>query len=313
MRRAGQTAAMLIPVALIAIIGSALLRGLPAGSSLAAKLGLHTQQQCTGSLAAVGPYAGVAPGMPWRQQLAAFDSGIGRSAGIVEYYEDFGEPFSISRASAVARLGALPLVQLNPRHTSLAAIVSGKYDTYLNAFAAAVGSCSFPVILSFGHEMNGPWFPWSYTHAAPAVYRAAWRHIHRAFGRDRNVIWLWDINRNSPLVSAARRWWPGAGYVDWIGIDGYYRYPSETFGQVFGATFVSVRRFTNKPILIAETAVPRGPSQAAQIAGLFAGAEATPGLLGFVWFDLNAEEDWRIDNDPAGLAAFRRAAKGYLR
>ncbi len=53
-----------------------------------------------------------------------------------------------------------------------------------------------PVILSFGHEMNGYWYSWGYRHTSPAMFVAAWRHIvtlFRAAGA-RNVTWLWTVN-----------------------------------------------------------------------------------------------------------------------
>ena len=53
-----------------------------------------------------------------------------------------------------------------------------------------------PVILSFGHEMNGYWYTWGNTHTSPADFVDAWRHIvtlFRAEGAE-NVTWLWTIN-----------------------------------------------------------------------------------------------------------------------
>ena len=31
-----------------------------------------------------------------------------------------------------------------------------------------------------------------------------------------------------------KAWWPGTNYVTWVGIDGYYLKPSDTFSSVFG-------------------------------------------------------------------------------
>ena len=56
-------------------------------------------------------------------------------------------------------------------------IASGKYDGYLSAYAEAVRAYRHPVILSFGHEMNGNWYSWGYKNTSPAVFVAAWRHI----------------------------------------------------------------------------------------------------------------------------------------
>ena len=72
-------------------------------------------------------------------------------------------------------------MQINPKDVSLAAIASGHYDSYLRSYAEAVRSYRGPVILSFGHEMNGSWYSWGYRHTSPAVFVAAWRHIVTLF------------------------------------------------------------------------------------------------------------------------------------
>jgi mannan endo-1,4-beta-mannosidase len=201
-------------------------------------------------------------------------------------------------------------VQIDPTGISLTAIASGQYDAYLRAYAAAVRAFGHRVIISFGHEMNATWYPWGYGHASPAAFVAAWRHIVTVFraGGARNVTWLWTVNvidRHIGIPSPAR-WWPGRSYVDWVGIDGYYSKPSWQFAALFGPTIKAVRALTLDPVLISETAAPAA-NQPAKIADLFAGIRAY-GLLGFVWFDANKAQDWRISS-PAAFAAFRRGAR----
>ena len=75
-------------------------------------------------------------------------------------------------AKTVANDGAIPLVQLNPTHASVAAIAAGRYDGYLTAYAESIRSYHRPVILSFGHEMNGYWYKWGYTHTSPTDFRS---------------------------------------------------------------------------------------------------------------------------------------------
>ena len=75
----------------------------------------------------------------------------------------------------------MPLVQMNPTKTSVAAIAAGRYDSYLTDYAKAVRAYHRPVILSFGHEMNGHWYTWGYTHTSPKIFVAAWRHIVTVF------------------------------------------------------------------------------------------------------------------------------------
>ena len=63
----------------------------------------------------------------------------------------------------------------------MAAIAAGKYDGYLSSYAEAVKAYRHPVILSFGHEMNGSWYPWGYQGTSPPTFVAAWRHIVKLF------------------------------------------------------------------------------------------------------------------------------------
>jgi hypothetical protein len=257
----------------------------------------------------------VAPGSPWATAVDRFTRAVATRPTVIENYTPFGAAFNGPRACAVEQRGALPLIQWNPRHASMADIAAGRWDRYLISYAHAVRDFHDPVVLSFAHEMNGHWFPWGYTHTSPAVFVAAWRHVHRVISAAgaRNIIWLWNINRDihrsqPAVISPPREWWPGQSYVDWAGIDAYFNRPADTFASVFRVTLAALRRLTPAPVLITETAVGPGPQQAAQIGSLFAGVRAHPGVLGFVWFDLNRRQHWHLENRPVATAAFKREA-----
>ena len=204
---------------------------------------------------------------------------------------------------------------MNPAHTSIAAIAAGRYDSYLTSYAQAVRAYHQPVILSFGHEMNGYWYSWGYTHTSPAIFVAAWRHIVTLFRTlgIQNVTWLWTINtiHKHARVPSPGPWWPGNSYVDWVGIDGYFTNSSSVFASVFGPTIVNVRTYTHDPIFISETSATPAASQPTKINDLFEGIHLY-GLLGFVWFDSVDKVDWRLTT-PAAIAAFRRDAEVYHR
>jgi mannan endo-1,4-beta-mannosidase len=268
-----------------------------------------------------GSYLGVfARGAPASYGgVTAFASATGAQPDIVMYYSGWYVPFPGKFAAAAANNGAVPLVQMDPDAISLAAIASGQYDGYLSAYAEAVRAYQHPVILSFGHEMNGSWYSWGYQHTSPQVFVAAWRHVvtlFRTLGA-RNVTWLWTVNiindTQRGQIPRPNQWWPGSSYVTWVGIDGYYLKPSWQFAPLFGPTIGAVRTFTDDPILIAETGAVPAAGQPAKIANLFAGIRLY-GLLGFVWFDSTNEngEQFSIDS-PAAIAAFRKGASSYSR
>jgi mannan endo-1,4-beta-mannosidase len=266
-----------------------------------------------------GSYLGVyAAGVPYSYAgVTAFTNITGVKPRLVVYYSGWFEPFQTSFAATAAKHGAVPLVQIDPSNVSLAAIATGRYDTYLISYAKAVRAYRHPVILSFGHEMNGTWYSWGYRSASPATFVAAWRHIVNIFRAQgtRNVTWMWTVNiirTKDGRIPSPGPWWPGRSYVTWVGIDAYYLEPSWQFIPVFGPTITAVRELTGDPILIAETSATHAANQPEKITNLFAGIR-TYGLLGFVWFNaISASHDYRISG-PEAIAAFRQGAKTYSR
>lgn len=271
--------------------------------------------QCHGTVPAppLQPYVGVAPAKPWQENVNSFSRMLGQKPQIVETYQSFPAPFPTLRLCQIAEEHMLSVVQWNPR-VSMAAIAAGRYDRYLNSYAKSVREFGHPVVISFAHEMNGEWFSWGYTHTSRQTFIAAWRHVHNVLDGDgdRNVIWLWNVNRDTHLsqpavVSPPQDWWPGPGYVDWLGIDAYFNSPSDTFSEVFDKTLADFRGFSTDPVLITETAVAKNPVGVTQINSLFAGVRHHH-LLGVVWFDQDRREPWRLEGRVKAVAAFQRDA-----
>ncbi len=266
-------------------------------------------------LAYLGAYAA---GLP--QNFAGFDqfaAAAGKRPNIALYYSSWYERFKIRFADQAAQAGATPAVQIEPFGISLAGIAAGKYDKYLVSYADQVKSFGRAVIIGFGHEPNGGWYPWGIRHVQPTVWIAAWRHIvdvFRAQGAD-NVSWLWTVNAQGQGASMAAAWWPGPGYVTWIGLDGYFAAPGDRFRTVFGTALSIVQGF-GKPVLIAETAVGPGTGdQPAKIRELLHGVRVHH-LLGLIWFDKAQDsgpfhQDWLLRPHTRAAAAFRRWS-GYL-
>jgi mannan endo-1,4-beta-mannosidase len=243
---------------------------------------------------------------------------------LAEYVTGWAEPFAASFARTLRRHGVTPLIQIEPADAPLNAIAAGAYDNYLRAYADGVRDYGHSVVIGLGREMNATWYPWGYKRTPPATFVAAWRHIVTLFreqGAD-NVTWLWTIQADQPGTGPVRSWWPGANYVTWIGIDGFYTTPSDTFNSVFVPTIHQVRAFTGKPILLSETAVARSASQSANILNLFTGI-ARYKALGLVWLDKDesqqatprgdpavAGRDWRLEDSRPAEQAFRLAVAG---
>lgn len=270
--------------------------------------------------APTSPLVGVyQPGSPndWTP-IAEFAGQTGVQPRIVVYYSDWNNPFSTSFAQTAWRHDAYVLVQLEPKRVTLSSVAAGRSDAFLRSYAEAVIAFGHPVILSFGHEMNGSWYSWGYGHTPAATFVAAWRHVVSVFREAgaANVTWLWAVNSVNGASGNLSQWWPGAAWVDWTGIDGYYFRSTDTFHSVFGATIAKIRAISGAPLLIAETAVGTTAKRQSQIDGLFAGVSAER-LAGVVWFDEAQHsglyhQDWRLEDDPVARAAFTMAVAKYL-
>jgi hypothetical protein len=265
----------------------------------------------------LGVYAAGAPAS--YSGVTAFAQSISAKPDVAMCYTGWFQPFPIAFAKAASSDGAVPLIQMDPSGINVAAIASGKYDAYLFSFAQSVHAFHHPVIIGFGHEMNGSWYSWGYGQASPTAFVRAWRHIvttFRALGAN-NVTWLWTVNiinnTQRGKIPSPNAWWPGGSYVDWVGIDGYYLDRTWQFVPLFGPTIAAVRQVTHDPILIAETGAVPAANQAAKIHDLFAGVRQYQ-LLGFVYFDATDATGEKFGiTSPAATAAFVKGAGGLAK
>jgi mannan endo-1,4-beta-mannosidase len=254
-----------------------------------------------------GKYVGVAG------DAAAFTAATGVIPDVSEQYEEFGGGFT-----PPARASVLSLINIEST-SDPAEVTAGADDSWLRWLGRAIKAYGRPVAVSVDPEANGPWYGYGTTKATHAQYVALYRHVHNVIEQAgaRNVIWTWTISNSPPIThpSLLRQLYPGDAYVQWIAVDGYFVGHENSFAQVFTRVFGEVRTFTKRPFIIAETSVQRGPSAASWVRELLAGVKADKDVLGFVWFnyDKAAElrDDWRIQDDPAALAAFRAGIQEF--
>ena len=193
---------------------------------------------------------------------------------------------------------------------SLSDIAAGDYDRDLRRAADLAKTLPFQVMIRFGHEMNGDWYPWS---GKPSAYVAAWRHsvsVFRQEGAD-NVKWVWSPNVEQGNYPFAR-YFPGNAWVDYVGLDGYNWGTSgvgtnqwQSLSQVFGASYKHLTEMSTKPVIICETSSSdAGGDKAEWIRNglLKAIPQDFPRVRAVMWFDRSMEQDWRVDSSQASLA-----------
>jgi mannan endo-1,4-beta-mannosidase len=285
-------------------------------------------------------------GLPDRSPLVALERRVERLPAIAMWYAPwYGRPaFPRQQAEWLRERGIVPmltwepwrppkvlgkLVPNQPRYR-LARIAGGSFDGYLHRFARQVKAYGGPLMLRPFHEMDGFWYPWGglANGNTPLDFVRAWRHVHRIFDAEgaTNVTWVWSVNALSvpqtPSNSIAH-YWPGARYVDWIGVSGFNWGSSSsfatwsTFGRIYGDRMRSLAGF-HKPIALTEIASAEvGGDKAAWISATFASIlHDYPRIRALVWYDKRDSKlrDWRIASSRPAAAAFTRAiaARGVL-
>jgi hypothetical protein len=221
----------------------------------------------------------------------------------------------VSWAQAHAE-GAEPVIEILPRgNVTLRGIISGGKDRWLRQLRAQITA---PVVISFAPEANGPWYTWG---NQPQRFITAWRHVHRVLGT-KNITYLWQMSsrpsatkRSAGSKHKLTEFYPGAKFVSWVGFDGYFEFPADTFGNVFGNSIHTIRKVSHKPVLLSETAVGPGVRHVARdITALIHNARSWH-LLGLIWFDGAQHQppyhqNWNLESRPRALRAFRRAVHG---
>ena len=223
-------------------------------------------------------------GRPAWRPVARFADAVGAHPNLAGYVSNWGEIFLASLARSDHRHGAIPLVQLDPTPAAVAGITAGYYDFYLRSYATSVRNFGYPVVIGFGHDMNDPRRALAHSHVPSATFIVAWRHIVSLFRRQGadNVSWLWTVRADRADTKLAARWWPGARYVTWVGIDGSYSRRSDTFTTVFGRAIHQMRRFTTRPILLSVSVAGQSSGHASVIDDLFTEMHRYK-TLGLMW------------------------------
>jgi len=220
-------------------------------------------------------------------------------------------------------------------------ILEGRYDPYLKTFAREARAWKKPLMIRFAHEMNLRRYHWgtetaAYGPESPALYRKMFRHVVTLFRKEgaNNVRWIFCPNADSipnpagipPAAwNQAGNYYPGQEFVDILGMDGYNWGTTQTtarhgwdsrwisFKQIFQGLHEELRALApGKPILIMETScVCQNGDQVQWITGLMETAQRW-NLAGVCWFQVNKEQDWRLQGgNAAGVAhALKSGGKG---
>lgn len=219
----------------------------------------------------------------------------------------------------------------DPAQITLQDILDGEWDAYISQRGAELAALDTPVMVRWGHEFNGDWYPWSVglNGRDPQRYVRAYQRVHdlvTAAGAT-NVQWIWSYNNSSvpgDSWNQAAAAYPGDDYVDWVGIDGYNwgKGPSwdptgdhwTSFDGVIGDAYRTAMRIApDKPVAVSETASTEdGGNKAAWLSTMFSDLAAGryPNIRLLTYFDMLKEEPWALTSSVAARNAFTAGASG---
>lgn len=307
------------------------------------------------------PFVGLAveglPDTAERLEHIAGEAGV-RPAMVVVFLQWPSSPdqpdagaFPRQSVQAIHDSGAVPCITWEPMYIDAngqeqavdgAAILRGDWNAYIDRFAAAAAEWGHPLVLRPMHEPNLQRYHWGSTEEAygpdsPALYRRMFAHIvqrFRAVGAP-HVRFAFCPNAESVpgmATTGTAPWntigayWPGAQYVDVLGLDGYNWGDTQTvaehgwqssfrsFADIFGSAHAELRAVANAhpdgtaplPLVIFETASAASggdrPAWAADAMDTLRNWDAA----GVCWFQANKEVDWRLD--PTTARVLREAS-----
>ncbi len=245
---------------------------------------------------------------------------LAKRCALVGYFTDWDHglypPAYLHKVASAT--GAVPIVATGPTgYAPLSRVINGTEDAKAAQWAEAVKAYGRPVMIRLMAEMNGPWEPWSTGRNGNTrgQYVAAWRHIvdlFRAHGAT-NAIWVWNPDRAFPKATPMRTLYPGASYVDWIGVDVYnFNKRAKQGWLTFDAMMrPSVRQMRatagpSKPLMVNEAGTVEDRRKPAWIKQMYASLHRYK-VKAVVYFDENRREDWRLTSTAANRAASRFA------
>lgn len=256
---------------------------------------------------------------------------IGKHFNIAHDYIAWGNgvKFPHTWANAVAKHGMKPMITWEPwdytKGTNqpaftLKSIIDGKHDLYISLWADAIRLYGKPIILRFAHEMNGNWYPWTEkvngNHSGE--YVEAWKHVYNIFvGKNvTNIQWSWCPYA---LGDDIAQYYPGDTYVDWLCMDGYNwgsNYPQyggwQSFDAIFGETYIKLKEISNKSIMIGEIGSSEiGGKKSLWLKDAFGVRIPQMEIQAVVLFNIQKEQDWRVESSFSSLRAFRESVLRY--
>lgn len=272
--------------------------------------------------------------------LQQYEKAAGKSVAWVYFSSEWGRDrkFPVETCRWINDSGAVPFIRLmlrsryedNVREETFTheRLLAGAFDADLTEWARGAKAFGGPLIVEFGTECNGYWFPWNGSWLAttqdgdrtegPKRFVAMYRYIvdvMRQQGAE-NITWVFHIAVADDPEEQWNRfeaYYPGAAYVDWIGVSVYGAQSPlcteevTSFRSQFTPCYDRLQKMAaDKPIIIAEFGCASGSPAVAQEEWVKAAFDNLlqnrwSKVIGFSWWNSR----FANDDDPAHDTNFR--------
>ena len=262
--------------------------------------------------------------------------------------EKDGIHFPKDEVNTIKNHGRIPFVRMMARQNfdqyvrcpkyTMDNFLLGYYDEDLKQWAKDAKAYGAPLLVEFGTEANGSWFPWNAKwnslptkneYGDPDLYDGMekFRDVYRRIidicnqeGAD-NITWFYHVDAYSDPVENWNNmtgYYPGDEYIDWIGVSVYG--PQETsegwwsFQDVLDDSWEEIASISNeKPIAILEWGVIEkgNPNKKANwiknaIKTVVSGGKYFPKIKAMSYWHENFDQTLlRIDSSPKALKAYK--------
>ena len=266
------------------------------------------------------------------RDLAAYSRAVGRNVAWVYFSNNWyaSRAFPLATAQWIRDEGAIPYIRLMLRSSietgkaeplfTLEAIIQGKFDSDLRAWARTAAAFKTPLMVEYGTEVNGSWFPWNAEwnkkEAGADLFQKAYQHIIDLMRQEgaNNILWGFHVDAyddpNTPW-NRLELYYPGDDYIDFLGISAYgVQSPQDSSWASFTEAMDNVipRLKTlapQKPVFVVEFGSSLHPRLRASdwadeaLSQMLAGR--WPSVRGFSWWN----ETWQNDTNRAHDSDFR--------
>ncbi len=197
--------------------------------------------------------------------------------------------FPTQAVNTILSTGKIPFIRLMARSNfnedepdpvySMQRIIDGDFDNQLTQWAIEASNSQTPLLVEFGTEVNGSWFPWNgvYNGGAttgqygdpnlpdgPERFRDAYRHIIDVCRNNgaTNITWFFHVDAEGQPDedwNQIANYYPGDEYIDWVGASVYGSHFQEDdyieFSDKLDMIYPNLVNLTQKPIAILEFAI----------------------------------------------------------